>query len=235
MKNLITAVSVIMCAFSLTGCGAKDVVGKEPAKAEVRNVAEFNAVKVSGSYNLAIRTGADQKVSIATNADLLPYIVTQVKGDTLYIDNKSSVSLKPTAVQTLNVTVKNIKQIQLDGANTIDAQGINSDELTLKFNGSNKGSLVGTAKDVKLTTAGEATIDAQKLVAEKVVVDISGTANVLLNAAKKLDVTMMGNGKIQYLGKPALTQKIMGSGEITEANIAPAEAKSTTTSPAQVK
>ncbi|CAN5308019.1 head GIN domain-containing protein [soil metagenome] len=233
MRNLVKAISIIVCVVNIIGCGSKDIVGKDQPKSEIRNVTDFNAVNISGSYNVVIQVGANQNVSVTSNPNLLPYITTHVKGNTLYVDHKSSFALKPTGMQTINITVKNVKQIELDGANSLDAQGINSDDLTLKFNGTTKGGLAGIVKDVKLATTGDANIDAQKLVAEKVKVDISGSANIMLNVTKKIDATIMGSGKVQYIGKPQVSQKIMGSGEITEAVTAPAAVSPATTPPAK--
>jgi len=138
-----------------------------------------------------------------------------VKNGLLTIHNKPGVSFTVSKPVHIRITVQQLKSIRASGANQINAYKISSDKFKLVTHGVVQASLSGTADKVSIIISGSATIDANRLVAKNVKVRLIGSGHIQINASKKLDTKITGNGTIIYTGNPSdVDQTITGSGRI---------------------
>lgn len=214
MKKLI-AISLIsfMLAF-LAGC-EKNIKGNGQPGTDTRTVDNFEKIRVIGNYQVTINSGDTQQVSVTADKNLLPYIKTKVEDKTLIIDTKRSIILSPTQPIQLNITMNQLRNIGIIGNGSVEALGLQGDEIDLKIIGSGSAKLAGKPEKVEIEVIGSGQVFANNLTAHTAEVKLEGTGNVAVYADQKLTVKISGAGKVQYFGEPReLEQKIAGTGEV---------------------
>ncbi len=214
MKKVITAIAI--CALlALTACGKEQIEGKGLAKQEKRDVADFSSITINGNYSIQGSIGSPQQFVISTNENLLPFISTPVSSGVLSVETKSGTELHPNVKQSIWFTVKDFNALTMTGTSQFQMANIDTDTLKLTLTGSHKLFIAGKASELTITINGNTSIDARNLIAENVTVVINGSSQVLLDADKKLNVTINGNGKVIYFnGQPMIEQTINGSGQV---------------------
>lgn len=216
MKAIPSTFSIaLLTAALLVGCGKQDIQGTGEFTTETRETPKFNAINITGAYDIILQTGKQQKIALSTNSNLLPHIETFVKDDALVVKPKSSAILHPTKQQTLVIVANKIEKISVSGTNKIDAQGIDVDNLTVELSGQTQGKMTGKAKYMALSMQGTTNVDAKNLRTEDTTINISGTGDVIVHTKRKLEVGISGTGKVAYLGNPSdIHEKISGTGEV---------------------
>jgi hypothetical protein len=200
---------------------------------ETRKISSFDGIEVSGAFDIVLRQGATEEVTVEADANLLPVIRTEVVGGTLTIETKKPV--EHVTVMKVYVTVKDLKRIDVSGAvdiNTegritvpelsLDASGASDSKMdiavqTLKLDcsGASKIKFSGSATNVSMDLSGASDIFAYDLLAETYDIDISGAGNAQLNVSKKIRAEISGAGSVKYKGSPTeVDQSVSGAGSI---------------------
>lgn len=201
---------------SLTACGRETVKGTGDAKQEVRNLSEFTGLNVSGNYEILGSPGTPDKFVISTNENILPYIETYVKDDTVFVEGKKKADLFPTVTQNIWFTVPKFNNLTLSGASIFQYQNLDTGKLTINLSGSHQLLLTGKGEAIDLTISGSSDVDARSFVTNDATVVINGSSTVYLNPTKKLKVTINGDGKVIYFSEaPKVDQTINGSGQVS--------------------
>jgi hypothetical protein len=117
----------------------------------------------------------------------------------------------------IDVTVPELRGIELNGAGTISADPIEYDALSLSVNGAGTVELRGTATEFSVRCTGAARILARDLAAASVRVGATGSGEVELRAEDELDASVTGAGSIAYWGSPRVSERISGAGSVHRA------------------
>jgi hypothetical protein len=200
---------------------------------ETRVVSSFDAIDVSGAFKVFLKQGNLEEVIIEADENLLPLIRTEVRGGTLVIDTKRSIS-HPTSMN-VYITFKDLKKAELSGAVDIFTESkVNLDEfslhtsgasdtkmdltarkLVLDCSGASKLKLSGSATDVSADVSGACDIFAFDLLAENFTLDLSGAGKAQINVSKKISAEISGAGNVRYKGSPSIVnQSVSGAGSI---------------------
>lgn len=210
--------------------------GNGDIKEESRNAAPFKDISTSGVYKVIIQQGSSHSIRVAAEANLLPYIQTEVSGEELQIYTKKGFNIQPTKDITVYVTLEKVGILSASGASGFISKGtLNSDLLELRFSGAadakldinarklkvgvsgaSKIKLSGTSDRADYGISGAADIKALDLATDDAHVDISGTGKAEVFVQKKLDVGISGLGKVHYKGDPSVTKSISGMGNISK-------------------
>jgi hypothetical protein len=202
---------------------------------EIRKVPSFDGIEVSGAFDIVLKQGAAEEVTVETDANLLPIIRTEVVGGTLRIETRKPVH--HVTVMKVYVTVKNLKNIDVSGAVDISTEGritvpelsidasgasdskleIAVQKLKLGCSGASKMKFTGTAVDVTMDLSGASDIFAFDMIAENYDIDISGAGNAQLNVSKRIRAEISGAGSVKYKGSPTeIDQQVSGAGSVTK-------------------
>jgi len=209
---------------------------------ETRAVAGFRRIEIDGQVNVTLIQGTAEGITIEASSSSLARIRTEVRGDTLVVEAVESRSIwqwfsgRGTS-RTPHVTIRlrDIDRIEAAGAVTLDAGGLKSAELrldlagactvklrdlqatTLRIDGSGaiKVDIAGKVTRQKVDLSGAGSYQAEGLVSDDAVVEVSGAGKAVVNASNSLAVDISGAGKVEYLGDPKLKQTISGIGKIT--------------------
>jgi hypothetical protein len=213
------------------------VKGNGQLKEESRSADSFKEIRTSGSYKVIIQQGSGHDIKIEAEENLLPYIVTEVRGNELKIYTKKGYSINPTKTITVNVTLEQLSALSSSGSGGFYSKGVlKSDGLELSCSGSGgadldvstrkievslSGSsnikLRGTATEAEYRISGSADISAFDLVGDDIDISISGSGNANVTANKKLEVKVSGSGSVKYRGTPeSVDQRVSGSGRVSK-------------------
>lgn len=192
-----------------TGC----IEGSGIPKAEQRRVSSFNAIDIRGAFDVNIKCQKKQNVEITSDDNIVPHIITKIKGHTLFIYSNKSIC--PKAQLGVNVSIDDIEKISALGTNDIAISRVNNKRLAMDLDGSGEVQVSGKTGEFVTNILGSVDLNAKDFRSEKVQISISGVGDAVVYASKKLQADISGVGDIVYYGNPRdVTKEITGVGEI---------------------
>lgn len=239
--KLLKSIAVLTFLLSTTlSCAqwgnGKKVKGNGDITTVIRSTSSYDGLKAAGPMDFKLVEGKEGEISIKGDANLMEYIITEVKGNNLVVKVKDGYNLKYT--QTIEVTVpyESITYVSLAGSGDIENSGtIQADDFKVSLSGSGDinlnidsqsidssiaGSgdieLKGSTTDLTVKIAGSGDFEGSKLASTNVTAKISGSggANVVCNGELKARIT--GSGDVSYSGNPTNKDtKITGSGSVS--------------------
>ncbi len=196
--------------FSRFGRGEK---GSGVMKTVELNLPAFTEIRSSGSFDIHVKVGGEQKVMMTIDDNLVDNIETEVHGHVLNIDSKDSYSSEKGCK--FEITVPSLDRIKLSGSGDIEVEDLDADEFEYSVSGSGSLRATGKVNDLEVHVAGSGDVDTQDLVAENASVRVSGSGNVKVRVTDSFDGSISGSGNIYYYGNPAhASTSISGSGNI---------------------
>lgn len=197
-------------AFALGGCGdvtisvgnKNAVKGSGVSLTETRAMTPFTGVDLAGVGKLVLKVGEGAAYSVKVTADdnLLPLIETVVKGETLTIRPKDSVSFSNSVSFTYEVTAPKIEKIQSSGAASIDGLGFSGGKLFVDVSGVGSVKLAGRVDEFRAEMSGAGSLNSSSLVADDVKVDLSGVGSADVRADRRIRANVSGLGSISWEG-----------------------------------
>lgn len=215
--GLIIVALLTACGFNITNPGAATrVTGSGKVVTESRNVSGFTGLTVNGAGKVSIdRTGAES-LAITTDDNLLQYIDTQVRGGTLVIDFKPNIVPDRVTDLTFNVTVKDLKSIEVNGAAAVDAKNLQGDQLSVSVNGAGATKLTGKTDQLTVSLNGAGAHNSENMEAKRATVTNNGAGAAIVRVSDSLNATISGIGFIEYIGSPQVTKHISGIGAVRQ-------------------
>lgn len=207
---------------------------------EERSVSEFDKIVLSGSGEVILTQESVERLTIEAEKDILPYLVTEIRGRTLYLGKKKHnwkrghwfdghgkikyyVSMKTIqgisisgsgSVNSQNIDTDRIK-IGISGSGNIDVKAIRSDKIDLRISGSGDCQLAGNVNNQVVKISGSGSYLAPDLVSQRTKINISGSGKATVQVEEELDVRISGSGSIRYSGNPQdLSLASSGSGKM---------------------
>jgi hypothetical protein len=216
-------------------------------------------VEIDGPGQLVVVQGATESLSITTDDNILERIETEVEDGELAISFERSgfttlSRIRPTEGIRFELTVPALEEIEVNGSVDVELDGWQGDRLAVEVNGTGDGVLEGLRLDeLVVSINGASTFDvagsvdrqeievngsgryrAASLSSRETVIEINGDGEAIVRVRETLDVDISGRGRIEYIGSPAITEDISGSGELVriEDADAPADAATPSATPA---
>lgn len=196
---LVTAAVVVIsslgcCMIGLGGArGSGRVVEKEIA------VKNFTGVELATFGNLTIEVGDQEGLRIEAEDNLIKYFEANVFGDTLKIDSRPGVYIRPTRRVHFYLTVKELDTLIVTGSGDVEAPDLKAGRFL-----------------VKITGSGDVTM--RSLDADDVKVRITGAGNLDISSveAKRQEITLTGSGDVEIgdLDTDEIEARITGSGDL---------------------
>jgi hypothetical protein len=202
--------------FAVAGCSGNGISGNGHIVTANRSLASFENVDVSGALNVMINAGSAQKVNVTADSNIMNEIETTVTNDTLYIKTNPKALINPTQTPVVTLRVKNLNDLTTSGLVKANVDNLKTVTLKVKSIGAGDIYLRGEADNVWIETKGAAKINAIPLEANRVDIKIMGAGKVSVNALKTLNVNIAGAGKVLYVGNPVMTKSVTGMGQISK-------------------
>jgi len=228
--QLIGVFVILSIVFSSCWFLGPSVKGNGNVTEQVRQVDEFDEIKVSRGMNVYITQGSPAKVVVIADSNLHEIIRTKVSGDVLdiYVDE----NIRWAKEKKVMVTIEKLSGVETTSGSNVWSQGqISSENLELQStSGANltmevdanflsadcsSGAnikLSGLAKDADLETSSGANLKGQDLKVDRCKMHASSGGNVSSTVVEKLDATASSGGNIVYWGEPTTTDVNTSSG-----------------------
>lgn len=204
--------------------------------AQVRKVAGFSGIEVSGAIDLYISQGKEEAVAIsAGDPELTDRIRTEVKDNVLHIyfegkglswqskwsNNKFKAYVTFKELNKLEaggacnvrftspVKFSDLK-LELSGASDLQMEA-EMDELVMVLSGASECKMSGKANNAKINCSGASSLKAYDLKIANCKIDASGASGVKISVTKELSARASGASSISYKGE-GLVRDISSSG-----------------------
>ena len=227
--------STIACSVSIGNIGLRTVKGSGNVVSEPRQVSGFNAVELSGVGQLIIDIGDVEALTIEAEDNLLEYIETEVRGDTLRISIRERTNINPTEPLNYKLTVTELDSIAVSGAGNVDAPDLVVDRFSVTISGAGGveiDSLVADRLDVAISGLGNIEIhdgqvtqqevdisgsgnhEAREMESAEAEIHLSGLGSATVWVTEYLDVGISGAGSVNYAGSPRVDSDVSGLGSL---------------------
>jgi hypothetical protein len=207
-------------------------------ESEIRDVSSFDGISLGSSGTLFLTIGSEQKVELKGKSSVFEDIITEVRGNTLVIKQRSSsgwFNWSNSEDFDVYITAPSIQALDVSGSGRIYGKNkITSDQLDLGVSGSGRmerdvdasmieasvsgsGKIMvdGTGKDLEIHISGSGSVDAEHLKVENVEARISGSGRCEVNVSKSIDAHISGSGSVYYKGDPdKVNSNTSGSGRV---------------------
>ncbi|WP_461533643.1 head GIN domain-containing protein [Sinomicrobium sp.] len=236
MKKIIT-LCFALSLFTTTNAqwfGNKKITGNGNVVKTDRKTKDYDEIGVSGIFDVVLVPGTEGNLIIEAEENLIPYIETEIKGNTLKIKTTKGVSLRPKRDIRITVPFEALSAVSLAGSGNISSNAAikastfktnlaGSGDISLEVEAPNVQSniagsgdiiLKGTADNYKANVAGSGDIKADELITGKTEVSVSGSGDIRVYCNEKIIAKIIGSGNVLYKGNAKEDSKILGSGEI---------------------
>jgi hypothetical protein len=202
----------------LTGCviiNPSQVRGSGIAKTEKRTVPAFDSLDVNYAGAIEVRSQEQESLKISGDDNIIPFITTEVKQGTLYI--QSSKGYSPRQNLKVMIGTPDLKRFVFDGVGEANLSNVKNDRIEIDIRGVGSFKASGETKEANITLSGVGNVDAKNLRAVNATVDSNAVGNVDLYVTEKLDVKASGVGAVNYYGNPKIVNRqAEGIGKINQ-------------------
>ena len=216
----------------VSACGKRTIGGNGNVISQHRDIKGFKAISIKGAYDVYLKNGNEESVTIEADSNLLSIIKTDLSDSVLKIYNLKTIirskelRLVITCPELNSIDFSGATELSCDsglifkdliinisGAGRID-MNLKSDNLTAIVSGGADLNFSGKAKSLDVSITGAGNLNAYKFETQNCKIDISGFGRAKVNVTQKLDVNISGAGKVDYFGNPEVKQSITGAGRI---------------------
>lgn len=216
MKLIRIMLVLLLSVFLLSACSRQTIIGDGQSKTVTRQLADFKKIQVEGEYRLVVDANANKyQLVIKADANTLPFIVTQVRDQTLIIRDKKNVNLSFRTPPVIEVFSKKMTDIKLSGDARIAVKNLHGHHFWLQTSGNTRADLTGKVDAMQINTRGAAYINARKFLVKFAKVEMSGQGFAVINVDKRLDVSISGSATVTYYGIPdAVYDEVSGDAKL---------------------
>jgi hypothetical protein len=207
---------LIPCFALLTGCvtGFGGIPGSGVSRTESRDLGEFHAISHDAVGAVTVTVGQPHSVKVTFDDNLLSLVETRVVDGELKI--KTTGSFNSTHTLDVQITVPAVESLKVSGVGSLNAAGIESDNIELKLSGVGSLKVEGKTKNLDLNVSGVGSAELKALEAESARVIVSGVGGATVYATESVDVHTSGVGGVRVFGNPKDPKiKSTGIGKVT--------------------
>jgi len=237
MKKAITLIVAILCVTTINA--QNRIKGNGNVVTVERTTNDYDGISASGFYDVELIDGAEEKITLTGEDNILNYIETEVKGGTLVIKSKDNKNLIPSQGKSVSIVIpvdeidkirlsgsgnfigkKTLKtndlDLQVSGAKNIDLS-IEATDISVATSGSCNIQLNGDCEELRIRSSGSSNVKAYELDVDEANLELSGSSDVELTVNESLVSRVSGSGNIRYRGNPEkVRNQISGSGMISK-------------------
>jgi hypothetical protein len=242
MKTLIKKqIVLVFASFLITTASfaqwGKSIKGDGNVTTITRSTDSYDEIKCAGSMDFILVSGTEGNIKIEGEENLLKYIITEVKNNTLKVRVKKGVSLRSSRNKAIKITIpfEDISDVSLAGsgdlwnkdvitATNLDVSLAGSGDIVLNIKttsvegsiaGSGDLTLKGSTNNLEAKVAGSGDFHGFGLQSNNTEVSVAGSGDAQVVSIQNLKARVAGSGDIVYKGNPITDTKVAGSGSIS--------------------
>jgi hypothetical protein len=233
MKKEFFMLSICLFSFFTSNSTPNEEIGPEISKNF--EVASFEGVSLSSSFDVSIEYGQQQQVTITGSEEFFEKLNVEVHNGVLFLGMKKGKHKKLNIKATIVIPYLNFGEVlgsgdmvianfsnladlklHLSGSGNITAtkELYIKNNLNLELTGSGDIQISGSALHSNISLIGSGTCKAAHFKTNSNLTKITGSGNVEINASKEVNIHLSGSGNLYYTGNPAIQQKVTGSGKV---------------------
>lgn len=234
MKNTISLfavmLSIVLVFTSISGTA--QIIGNRQVKEENREISNsFQQIRSAGPVDIILKQGAVTTVVVRADANIIPYISTQVENGILTVSTKRNIRFAK--VMEVYVTTPAINQLSVSGSGDVRCKDVfkapnlkitasgsgdisanlKAKEVIVKVTGSGDVTVNGIHGGLQLIVNGSGDVEAGRLQLMKCTVKSVGSGDIsLYGKTASLEIASVGSGDLDASQLPAVVVKVTGSG-----------------------
>jgi len=210
------------------------ITGSGNVVTENRPVSGISRVSMEISGDVQIQQGATESLTVSAEDNLLPYLVTDVRGGELVIRWKSMTNIQSHHPVLINLTVKNLAgvdfsssgkvtvgpittgdfNLNLSSSGDVEIDQIQADKITANLSSSGGVAIKGSANSLNLDISSSGSFQAGDLQVKEADVTVSSSGDATLWVVQSLKVNISSSGNVSYYGNPSVRQNTSSSGRV---------------------
>lgn len=211
------------------------VRGSGQVVSATRPVSDFSAIHLNAIGALIVQQGATEALTITTDNNVLPLLISDVRNGQLILDIDPAACLRSASELAYQVTVNDLSAVRISGVGEVWLQQINTEQLLIEvtgtgavttsgqveqllieISGAGKVTAFGQADQLDVDISGIGSLRGEDLESANAQIEISGSGSATVNARDTLTIEISGLGSVDYLGMPQITQQISVAGSIRQ-------------------
>jgi hypothetical protein len=229
---LVLILAILAC--NVSALGSNTIRGSGNVIQEERPVSGFSGIQVTNQGDAIIELGEAESLVVEAEDNLLEYIVTEVRGNTLVLGNEDNVNLNNTepiryhlTVQMLddvhitssgNVTAPTLEAntfaVRVSSSGNLDMDGIEANRLEVDISSSGHVNIGGgqvNEQDISITSSGE--YDGRNVHSSQAQVRLSSSGDATIRVSERLRADLTSSGNVYYTGNPTVDVNESSSGQ----------------------
>jgi len=199
---------------------------------EISSTADFTDIKVCCAIKVEVAQGPTTSIRVEGDENLLPYLITEVSGNTLDIYIQKGIGIKTDNGLHVYVTMPDLREIEANSASKlkttttftgteldIDCSSaakvfvdFSGQEVNVDVNSAGVVEMEGKLQDIDLAASSAGKIDAFECRANRGKADVNSAASIRLHVTEQLDAEASSGGSIRYRGTPTKVYTDANSG-----------------------
>lgn len=216
-KQTPIVIALALAAFAIA-ISASTVAAQGEYRSEARNVSGFTGVDIGGAMEAVITVGGSYEVIVEAKADVLPKIITEVRGGSLVVKQdkewNSKIDWKKRGKVKVSVSLPTLDDLDISGASSAKVTGVNADRLKIDVSGASDVSIDGYARTTDIDASGASNLDANRLQTDVAEIDASGASSVKLSVSSQLRADASGASSVCYGGNPSVQKDTSGASSV---------------------
>ena len=189
-----------------------EIKGSGKRVLEKRNVTPFTSISTEGAFTIEVTCQKDLGLEVEGDDNVLGVVTAEVSNNVLRL--RSTKNYSSNEQVKFKISVPNLEGLSVQGAGHIEVRGLNNEKFEIDAEGAPSISVSGNTKVIDIDSSGAGKIDTHSLHASRGVVDSKGVAQIDLDVADQLDVTVSGPSTVYYEGNPKINKTIHGPGRV---------------------
>ncbi len=204
---------------------------------EKRTVGSFRSLSVSGGFEVELRQGATEELTIEADDNLIKYIETDVVNGQLRIemDNMNLRNahlkvfitapavnkIKASAAAEIDVKdgLRSANQIELDASSGGNITSVvDAPKVIAEASSGGELNLSGRTRDLKANSSSGSSINAKELLSEYTKASASSGAAARVHASVSLDANASSGGNVNYVGGGSVKKSASSGGAVEKDN-----------------
>lgn len=234
--KIILAIISIMLLGSCSAGGPfwSAIDGNGHIASETRDISGFHRVNASSATTVFITIGNSWHVEVITDSNLLEYVETSVRGNTLHVGNRNQVNLRPSSRLHVHITMPALDQVSASGASTVHIETIleqpflslrasgasdiyltaHLEELEALSSGAADIRMSGYARHARVRASGASNFRGKTMICDFADIRLSGASDMTATIRKEVKGSMSGSSDLQMAGAPNVNVSTSGSSRI---------------------
>ena len=183
---------------------------------QTRQVSGFDAVTIGVPGRLTIEHGSTSSLTIVGDEAVLSVITSEVRDSELIIAQTPNTDLRlddPLEIE-YRVTVETLRRLAVNGTVHATASGVTASPFEVSINGDSMVTVSGSTNRQIVSVFGSSRYEARALVSRDTVLDVTGSAFVLVNVRDTLTGQVTGAAIVRYVGSPDVSVSVTGAASV---------------------